>query len=265
MASGKKNYFRHSFIAHDDIKLNLLRDKIGIGYYFYYFSLLEICGEESADDLKTQYEFHDSTIRSLWRINLKKSEHVASAMNAVGLLEFKKGEKSFVFTIPNLAKYLGKYTNKKTSNSPNKRKEKEIKEKERKEKETENILGPPEWEIINLFNQIIAGNGRVQYYAGVVLPPRARDDYITLCGFPEFQTPEDYEEYFKLISETPKLMGTDERFNINITLPWIINPDNAMKIKSGQYKADVTEGEAWLEGYQKAFAEVVPIGENNGR
>ena len=132
MASGKKNYFRHSFFARNDMKLKLLRDKVGVGFYFYFFSLLEQCGEASSDQLKDIYEFHDSTIRSLWSVNLKKSERIANEMMSVGLLEFKKLENSFQFTIPNFAKYLGKYETKNDPNSPNKRKEKEIKEKETK-------------------------------------------------------------------------------------------------------------------------------------
>lgn len=137
MANGRKNYFRHSFFARNDIKLLRLRDQIGVGFYFYYFSLLELCGEESADELKSEYVFHDSTIRSLWGVNLKKSERVASVMNAVGLLEFEKREKSFWFKIPNFSKYLGVYTNKIQSNTSKERKGKERKVKKR---ENENVI-----------------------------------------------------------------------------------------------------------------------------
>ena len=128
MASGKKNYFRHSFFARNDMKLRLLRDSVGVGFYFYFFTLLELCGESSEDKLMPFYEFHDSQIRSLWGVNLKKSERIACVMHSVGLLEFEKRGKSFWFNIPNLPKYLGKYTNKNTSNGPNK-----IKENKRKE------------------------------------------------------------------------------------------------------------------------------------
>ncbi|MGB1290554.1 MAG: hypothetical protein ACPG5Z_00380 [Pseudoalteromonas sp.] len=128
MASGKKNYFRHSFFARDDIKLRLLRDEVGTGFYFYYFSLLELCGTQCEYESKTQFEFHNSIIRSLWGVNLKKSERTATKMNLVGLLLFEKREKSFYFEIPNFPKYLGKYQNKITPNRPNKRKENKIKE-----------------------------------------------------------------------------------------------------------------------------------------
>jgi len=129
MASGKKNYFRHSFFARNDMKLNLLRDEIGIGFYFYYFTLLERFGEECAENYTDEFEFHDSQIRSLWGVNLKKSERIACVMNAVGLLEFKKREKSFWFRAPKLAKYLGRYQSKFPPNV--------VKEKKRKEKKVE--------------------------------------------------------------------------------------------------------------------------------
>lgn len=130
MASGKKNYFRHSFFARNDMKLRLLRDEIGVGFYFYFFTLLELCGESSSDELQDEYEFHNSTIRSLWGVNLKKCRTVSEKMNAVCLLEFKKGENTFKFKVPNLSKYLGRYTTKISPNSSNKKKRKESKVKE---------------------------------------------------------------------------------------------------------------------------------------
>jgi len=137
MASGKKNYFRHSFFARNDIKMRLLRDQVGIGFYFYFFSLLEQCGESCCDEFNETFVFHNSIIRSLWGVNLKKSERVANEMHAVGLLFFEKVENTFEFTIPNFAKYLGKYTNKKEPNRPNKKKRKEIKRKEIKKEKVE--------------------------------------------------------------------------------------------------------------------------------
>lgn len=132
MASGKKNYFRHSFFAHNDIKLKRFRDEIGIGFYFYYFSLLECLGTECEYESRDTFEIHFSTLRSLWGGNLKKINNILSKMNAVGLIFCENGDNSFVISIPNFPKYLGKYANKKESNYPNKRKENKIKEKESK-------------------------------------------------------------------------------------------------------------------------------------
>lgn len=139
MASGRKNYFRHSFFARNDLKLRLLRDEIGVGFYFYYFSLLELCGEESAEDFKGKFVFHNSIIRNLWGVNLKKSERIATAMHSVGLLLFEKQEKTFSFIIPKFLKFLGKYTNKIESKGPNKIKENKIKRNKIKEKEIKEL------------------------------------------------------------------------------------------------------------------------------
>lgn len=143
MASGKKNYFRHSFFARNDIKLLELRELVGVGFYFYYFSLLEQCGEQSESELKEKYVFHNSTIRKLWSVNLEKCRTISTHLNAVGLLEFKKLENSFEFTIPNLAKYLGRYESKFPSNSSNKIKENKIKENKIKQKEKEVVVVKP--------------------------------------------------------------------------------------------------------------------------
>lgn len=137
MNKGQTNYFRHSFFARNDIKLLRLKDEVGIGFYFFYFSLLELCGENYSDQTGDEFVFHDSTIRSLWRVNLKKSERIAIKMSAIGLLEFEKRSKTFWFRVPNLPKYLGKYTKKDAKNSPNKERNKEINKEINKEKEKE--------------------------------------------------------------------------------------------------------------------------------
>lgn len=129
MSSGKKTYFRHSFGARNNTKLLLLRDEVGVGFYFFYFSLLEICGEVASVGFDPRFEFHDSTIRKLWGVNLKKCRTISEKMDAVGLLEFKKGEKTFQFTIPNYLKYLGRYTNKKDPKNSNKIKKEKLKGK----------------------------------------------------------------------------------------------------------------------------------------
>lgn len=156
MASGKKNYFRHSFFAHNDIKMKRFRDEVGIGFYFYYFSLLECLGTECEYESKDQFEVHFSTFRSLWGGNLKKINNILNKMNAVGLIFCENADNSFIISIPNFPKYLGKYTNKIDSNYPNKRKEKESKVKESKVKEKSITATPTKknnlFEINNKFN-----------------------------------------------------------------------------------------------------------------
>jgi hypothetical protein len=109
MASGRKSYFRHSFNARNDTKLRLFRDHVGVGFYFYYFTLLELCAENIGDEKEAHFEFHESVIRQLWCMNLRKCESTSVHLNATGLVLFKKVGKTFHFTIPNLLKYLGRY------------------------------------------------------------------------------------------------------------------------------------------------------------
>lgn len=227
MASGKKNYFRHSFFTRNDIKMLMLRDRVGVGFYFYFFSLLELCGEESSDQLKHQYTFHDSTIRSLWCVNLKKSERIAYEMDAVGLLEFKKGEKNFQFTIPNFAKYLGKYTTKNTSNSSNKRKEKESKRKESKVN-SESTFTPDE--LIQLWNTMLTPYG-FDHCRGIGTG-KFLSDFLEARQW--LKTSESWGELFDAVIQSEYLKGE----NINgwkASLTWLVDYDNALKVLNGNY------------------------------
>jgi len=200
MASGRKNYFRHSFFARNDMKLRLFRDSIGIGFYFYFFSLLELCGESSCDELQDNYEFHDSIIRNLWGVNLKKSERVACVMHAVGLLFFEKRQKSFYFEIPNLSKYLGKYTNKIETNTSNKRKEKKIKENKRKEKNTDIVF-----DIDALYNNYPRKMGKkkgMERLKKIITTQQKYDDFLkAVKNYNIHCTDEETEQkYIKLFS-----------------------------------------------------------------
>lgn len=221
MANGKKNYFRHSFFARNDIKLLQLRDRIGVGFYFYFFTLLELCGEQSADELQPFYEFHDSTIRNLWCVNLKKSERIANEMHAVCLLKFEKREKSFRFEIPNLAKYLGKYTTKNESKPVSKgkeRKEKESKGKERKEKFNAH-------DVIKIYNELCPVKHR-----GFDMTPLALEDFLVTTGFKPFDTLDGWREIFTKVRDS-EFCNSDNWCNLS----WLVKADNAMKVLNGAY------------------------------
>ena len=62
MASGKKNYFRHSFFASDDEKIVTLISKHGKAAYFHYFRLLELCGQKSESYVPDKFVFHVRTL-----------------------------------------------------------------------------------------------------------------------------------------------------------------------------------------------------------
>lgn len=126
MASGKKNYFRHSFFASEDPKLQRVIETMGFEGYGYYFSLIELCGRQCTDEMKNPVLFHVNTIRKVWRKNTESTKKVLRKLEESGLFLVTFSEHSVSIDIPSLGKYLGRYD----SNMPNKRKEKEIKEKE---------------------------------------------------------------------------------------------------------------------------------------
>lgn len=136
MASGKKNYFRHSFFAFEDEKIQKAIDKLGFEGYAYYFIILELLARKCEHEIKNPIRIHQQTLRTVLRKQSKSCNKVITKLQESGLFVATFEENFVEFDVPNLAKYLGKYTNKKSPNSPNKRKEKEIKEKKSKVNKT---------------------------------------------------------------------------------------------------------------------------------
>lgn len=134
MASGKKNYFRHSFFAGSDDKIVNLISERGKEAYFHYFRLLELCGQQAADSIPEKFVFHRRTLCSELLVTNSRLGHHLLAMQSSLLLHYVMTDRKVEIHIPNIAKYLGKYTAKLPSNTPNKRKEKKKKEKKSKEK-----------------------------------------------------------------------------------------------------------------------------------
>jgi hypothetical protein len=135
MASGKKNYFRHSNTAFDDEKIQKCIELLGYEGYAYYFILLEVLAKQCENSFKNPITIHTQSLRNVWRKQDKSCIKVVKKLEESGLFVATFRESFVDFYIPNLSKYMGKYETKIHSNSPNKRKEKEIKEKESKIKE----------------------------------------------------------------------------------------------------------------------------------
>lgn len=138
MASGKKNYFRHSAAARRDIKIVNLIAKHGKQAYYHYFILVEMCAEKALDDELNgdeEFTFHKRIVCNELIVTPQKL-----ALHLAPINEFRLGHvvvsgDEVKIKFPNLPKYLGRYGTKFTSNSTNKRKENEIKENEIKENE----------------------------------------------------------------------------------------------------------------------------------
>lgn len=97
-----------------------------------------------------------------------------------------------------------------------------------------NIKAPTPAAMIDLFNNTIGGCGKVSKYPSHSLPPRALEHYRTLLGFPELSTTEGLKAYFETAKSSKFLNGESGTFVASLL--WLINPDNALKVLSGQYK-----------------------------
>ena len=134
MASGKKNYFRHLFNARNDDKIQDLLDRFGLAGYFYFFALLELQASNCSDEYNDICVYHQRTLIKELRLHKNKLKVFLEYSASISILNYTYTENRVEVSIPNLAKYMGKYTNKSDPNAPNKRKEKKRKEKERKKK-----------------------------------------------------------------------------------------------------------------------------------
>lgn len=126
MASGKKNYFRHSFNARNDEFVIELINEFKEKGYFMWFSLIEICAEMVADGHNQPLKLHRSRLIRELRCNESTLKVFLRYCEGRSKVLHTYLEPTFNLEIPNLVKYVGKYS----ENAPNKRKEKEIKEKE---------------------------------------------------------------------------------------------------------------------------------------
>ena len=127
MASGKKNYFRHSFFAIEDEKIQNVINNLGFEGYAYFFILVEVLSRQCENEFKNPIRIHPQTLRSVWRKQTKSCNKVVTKLQESGLF-VATFTKSFIeFDMPKLSKYLGYYENKKEPNAPNKRKEKKRK------------------------------------------------------------------------------------------------------------------------------------------
>jgi hypothetical protein len=133
MASGKKNYFRHSSSAFEDSKIQKAIELLGYEGYAYYFILVELLTKQCETDFRNPIKIHQQTLRIVWRKSQQSCHKVVTKLQESGLFVATFNESFYEFNIPSLSKYLGKYESKFQPNVSNKRKEKERKEKEIKD------------------------------------------------------------------------------------------------------------------------------------
>lgn len=139
MASGRKNYFRHSFNAFEDEKIQNAIDKLGFEGYAYYFILIELLAKKCDEKIINPIPIHIQSLRNVWRKQSKSTKKVIEKLQESGLFVATFNGNFVEFDIPNLSKYLGKYQTKNSPNTPNKRKENKIKENKIKKEEKQSF------------------------------------------------------------------------------------------------------------------------------
>lgn len=135
MASGKKNYFRHSTSAFEDEKIQKCIQLLGYEGYAFYFILIELLAKQCENSFKNPITLHQQSLRIVWRKQQQSCQRVVKELEESGLFVATFRESFIDFDIPNLEKYMGFYSNKTETNAPKEKKEKESKVKEKKEKE----------------------------------------------------------------------------------------------------------------------------------
>lgn len=128
------NYFRHTFDAHNDVKIQNLIDRGGLKAVGAYYILLEIYGRSIAEndvDLNNScvVELHIRRIATAFRLRTDSTRTVIELIADCKLIEsvrFKLDSSSVEVAIPNFVKYFGSY--KKTEHTKIPIKENKIKE-----------------------------------------------------------------------------------------------------------------------------------------
>lgn len=136
MSNGKKNYFRHDFNARNDDKVNDLIEKFGLSGYFYFFSLLELQATNCAGEFQDSVTYHQRTLIKELRLHKNKLRVFLEYSKSICILNYTYTENKVCVSMPNLSKYMGRYTIKSPPNTPNKKKRKEKKVNEIKTVET---------------------------------------------------------------------------------------------------------------------------------
>jgi uncharacterized phage protein (TIGR02220 family) len=157
MASGKKNYFRHSNQARKDPKIMNLMIDHGKEAYFHFFCIIEMCAEQASDKFPddNKFTFHRRTLCTEMMVSGSKLVHHLVAIQSATLLRYVLTENLVQLHVPNLAKYMGKYESKIDPNPPKERKENKIKEKKINNTKIETPVSPDALAVLELMNSIL--------------------------------------------------------------------------------------------------------------
>lgn len=232
MASGKKNYFRHSFFARNDEVILELIDRFSYKGYFFWFALLEICGEQASDEYPEFFKFHQSRLYRELRCNKRSLEPVLDFLQTSNKLVWNKNENFYEIRLANFSKYLGKYTNKKEANLTKKRKEKE--RKENKNINKKNNYTPDD--LIQLWNEFMPP--KFEFCRGLYSEIALKNFQITSQYV---ESLDDWKNIFLKCKEIPNLNG-DNNLKFKATLNWLVDFNKLEPVLNGAFGAKEKTG-----------------------
>jgi hypothetical protein len=250
MASGKKNYFRHSTSAFEDDKIQKCIQLLGYEGYAYYFILIELLAKQCENSFKNPITLHQQSLRIVWRKQEQSCKKVVKKLEESGLFVATFRESFIDFYIPNLQKYMGLYSNKIAPNTPNKRKEKERKEKESKEKSLDDdsagrdivLSGPKPDEFLKIWNDELVPLGCKA--APFFLSPKLAQNYFKVRKMLD-QNSMSFFDYAKKIKACDFLINKKKG---GLSIGFVLDEENCFKIISGQYEEkEMSDDEAVAE------------------
>jgi hypothetical protein len=257
----KSNYFRHSFTAHQDIKIQKLIKQVGIRGYAIYFLLLEIyCGKLRDDDSgNTEQEIDLKFMASLLGV---RSDSVRSCIIVMGQLDLliqlstNYDQTMIKLSIPNSLKYFGSYKYVREEKIPYKSKIKENKIKEieiyKEISETKNVAeqlnksnAPTLDEVMQLWNETMTvGN---KFYCRA-LPSKALPLFAETTM--KLKTLDGWKEVFEKAKQSKFLMG-DSKSGWRPSLDFYCNHNFVVKILNDGYLGMQKESE--YEKWKREF------------
>lgn len=244
MANGRKNYFRHSAAARLDEKIVSLISKHGKEAYFHYFALLEMCAQKAlAEDLNGDetFVFHKRTVCGELMVTPQRlSRHLLAIQSSLlgDLVETPEGVK---IRFSNLPKYLGRYDNKKDSNTSNKRKGNKIKEKELSEQVLPPALPITPDDLANEFNLIF--QGKLKPSPGLGMGEHFQN-FLKTCRI--LKTRADWIALLKSAADQDWLI---KQSKTPLTLSWLVREENAIKVLEGKYSESLASEEEKIKQF----------------
>jgi len=242
----KSNYFRHSFTAHQDIKIRKLIDRLGPKGYAVYFMLLEIyCMKLRDDDTgQIEQEIDLKLLASLLKVRsdfIRSCIEVLSELNLIIKLCSNYDSTMIKLSIPNSLKYFGSYQKVRDEKFPNKRKEKENKIKESKIYKS---ITPDE--VIQIYNETVQGKLKpfTAHLAGSALT-----NFFEASQY--LKTGNEWKALFEKVLQSDFLLGrTDSKWTVNFL--WLVDYDNALKVISGNFDNEQADYSYLFEGIKDA-------------